>query len=188
MRTIDPDALAVLSGPVVPIALLVELGFSSPVRLTSAAVTVQWGAALYYGTGSLGAVESVVDEAQGTQALRFTISAVPTEAIALALGEDVRGRSCIVRAAVLDPDTHAVLDAPVLWTGELDLMPITHGVDDCSIGVIAIHRGETFRRPKPQRYTDLDQQALFPGDTSLRYVLSQSQVADTWPAASYFRQ
>jgi hypothetical protein len=188
MRTVSAPALAVLSGSVVPLVLLVEMGFSSPVRLCTGSVAIQYGADLYYGTGTLGAVEAVSDEVQSTQGLRFTISGVPSESIALALGEDVRGKSCTLRLAVLDPTTHAVLDAPVVFTGALDTMPITHGADDCTIGVVAIHRGDTYRRPKPLRYTDGDQQRLYPGDTSLRYVLSQAQTADVWPSASYFRQ
>lgn len=188
MRSIAAPALAVLAGPVVPMALLVDMAFAVPVRLNSSAATLQYGANLYYGTGTLGAVEAISDEAQGTQQLRFAISGVPSESIALALDEEVRGTACVVRLAVLDPATHAVLDAPVVFTGELDQMPITHGALTSTVGVVAIHRGETYRRSKPQRYIDGDQQALYPGDTSMRYVLSQAQVQDVWPAASFFQR
>lgn len=188
MRTIASAALTVLQGPVVPMALLVALGFSTPVRLCTASVTLQWGADLFFGTGSLGAVERVRDEVSGTQALRFTLSGVPSDSLAAALAEDVRGRSCSIRLAILDPATHAVLDAPLVFTGELDQMPITHGPQTSTVGVVASHRGETYRRGKPLRYTEGDQQRLFPGDTSLRYVLSQAQVQDVWPAASFYRR
>lgn len=188
MRTFAAPAATVLAGPVVPLVMLVELGFSPGIRLCSGSVTVSYGGNNYAGTGTLGAVEAVTDEVQSTAGLRFTLSGVPSESIALALGETVRGTPCTLRMAVLDPVTHAVLDAPPLFTGTLDQMPITHGQDTCTIGVVAIHRGETYRRPKPLRYTDGDQQRLFTGDTSLRYVLSQSQAQDVWPAAGLFRQ
>jgi hypothetical protein len=188
MRTIDSAARAVLSGPVVPMVLLVDLGFTPAIRLCSGAVAVTYAGNLYFGAGTLGAVEAVVDQVQSTAGLRFTLSGVPSESLALAMGEDVRGKSCTVRVAVLDPATQAVLDAPAMFTGTLDQMPITHGAETCTIGVVAMHRGDTYRRPKPLRYTDGDQQRLFSGDTSLRYVLSQSQVQDVWPAASYYRQ
>lgn len=188
MRTFAPAAAAVLAGPVVPLAMLVELGFSPTIRLCSGSVTVPYGGNDYAGTGTLGAVEAVTDEVQSTTGLRFTLSGVPSESIALALGETVRGTSCALRMSILDPATQAVLDAPAIFTGTLDQMPITHGADTCTIGVVAIHRGETYRRPKPLRYTDGDQQRLYPGDTSLRYVLSQSQTQDVWPAAGFYRQ
>jgi hypothetical protein len=188
VRTVAPAAQAVLAGPVVPMALLLELAFSPVVRLCTGSVAIEWAGQLYFGTGTLGAVESVADEVQSTQGLRFTLSGVPQDSIALALSEQVRGTACVMRAAILDPDTHAVLDAPTVFTGVLDTMAVTHGADDCTIAVSVIHRGDVYRRPKPLRYTDNDQQRLFPGDTSLRYVLSQAQAPIVWPAASYFRQ
>jgi hypothetical protein len=188
VRTVAAPAQTVLAGPVVPLCLLLELAFSPVVRLCTGAVAIEWAGQLYYGTGTLGAVDVVSDEVQSTTGLRFTLSGVPADSIALALGENVRGTSCVLRLVVLDPATHAVLDAPVVFTGVLDTMPITHGSEDCTIGVVAIHRGDTYRRPKPLRYTDGDQQRLFSGDTSMRYVLSQAQAQDQWPAASYFRQ
>ena len=188
MRAVATAAQAVLAGPVVPLCLLLELDFSPVVRLCTGSMAIEWAGQLYFATGSLGAVEQVVDEVQSTQGLRFTLSGVPLDSIALALSEQVRGTGCILRAAILDPTTHAVLDAPPVFTGELDSMPINYGVDSATVGVVAVHRGDTYRRPKPLRYTDGDQQRLFPGDTSLRYVLSQAQVQDVWPAASYFRQ
>lgn len=188
MRTVAPAAQAVLAGPVVPLCLLLELAFSPAVRLCTASVTIEYASQLYFGTGTLGAVEAVTDEVQGTAGLRFTLSAVPLDSIALALSEFVRGTPCTLRSAILDPTTHAVLDAPILFTGNLDLMPVDHGTESATIAAVVVHRGTTYARPKPLRYTDGDQQRLYPGDTSLRYVLSQAQVQDTWPSAGYFKQ
>jgi hypothetical protein len=188
MRTIAPAALAVLAGPVVPMALLLDLAFPTPVRLCTGSVAIQWAGNLYFGTGTLGAVDAVTDEVQSTQGLRFTLSGVPQDSIALALGETVRGTGCVLRLVILDPTTHAVLDAPTVFAGTLDTMAVSHGAEDCTIAVTASHRGDTYRRAKPLRYTDGDQQLLHPGDTSLRYVLSQANAQDVWPAASFFRQ
>lgn len=188
MRTIASAAKTTLAGSTPTLALMLELGFSPAVRLNSSTYTLQEGSNLYYGTGSLGAVEAVQDEAGSAGPLRFSLSGVPSESIGLALAEEPRGKTCTLRLAVLNPDTHAIEDTPVAWTGTLDQMPITHGASTCTIGVTAVHRGETYRRPKPLRYTDGDQQRLHPGDTSMRYVLSQAQVQDVWPAASLYRQ
>lgn len=188
MRSYDADTLAIINGPVVPLALLVEILFTPAVRLCSGAVTLQHGADLYYGTGVLGAVEAVRDEVQGTQGLRFTLSGVPSESLALALSEDLRGKPCAVKLAILRPDTQAISRVETIFTGTLDQMPITHGAESSTVGVVVVHRGETYRRSKPLRYTDADQQRLFPGDTSLRFVQSQAQVQDTWPAASYYER
>lgn len=188
MRTIAAPALAVLAGPVVPLVLLVEMGFSPVVALASGAVSVQVGPTLFLGAGALGSVEPIKDAPGDAAGLRFSLSGVSPDNIALALSETTRGRSCVVRLAILDPTTHAVLDSPTVWTGTLDQMPISLAPDSASIGVTALHRGQTFRRPKPLRYTDNDQQRISAGDTSMRYVVSQSQHKDIWPAAAFFKQ
>lgn len=189
MRSLTPAALAQLSSGDVALAVLVELQLDgTPVRLASCAAAVDVAGALYFGAGSLGAVDAVRDEAGQTQGIKFSLSGVPSENIALALQTDIQGKPCKVSVAVCHPDTWAVLDAPVAWAGTLDQMPITHGAETSTIGVTAIHRGDTFRRPKPLRYTDGDQQRVAPGDTSCRYITSQSQKQDIWPAADWFRK
>lgn len=187
MRSLSAPERTALASGAVGLAVLVDLGFTPPVRLCSGSVTLQVGADLYFGTGVLGAMEAVSDEVQGTQQLRFSISGVPSESLALALGEQVRGTACTVRLAILDAETHALLGTQLIFAGELDQMPISHGAETSTVGVIAVHRGETYRRPKPLRYTDNDQQLISPGDTSCRYVLSQSQVQDVWPSAAFLR-
>lgn len=188
MRTLTPEAQAVLEGPAVALAVLAYMGFSPAVRLASGAVAIQTGGNLYYGAGSLGAIEPVRDEAGATNGLRFALSGVPSETLALALAEETRGKACTVSLAVMDPATHAVVDQPVVWAGNLDQMPITYSGSGCTIAASATHKGALLRRPKPFRYTDGDQQRVSSGDTSLRFVVSQSQKADIWPAHTFYER
>lgn len=189
MRTITTDAADVLAGPRMGLALLVHMAFGTAVRLASGSVAISHDGQLYYGAGALGSVEAITDAVDNTtQGLRFTLSGVPSEYVSLALQDTARGVACNVRLAVLHPDTHALVDAPLIWSGVLDQMAISYGAGSCSIGVSAIHKGALLRRPKPLRYTDGDQQRLFTGDTSLRFLVSQSQKQDVWPAASYLRK
>lgn len=188
MRTISGAALGVLAGPVVPMALLLEIQFSPVVRLASSAVTIEHGGQLYHGAGSLGSVEPVRDAPGQPAALRFTLSGVPSENVALALQDSARGAACTLMLAVLDPATHAVLDVPTTWVGQVDQMPISLGSETAAISVVATHLGARLRRAKPLRYTEGDQQRLVPGDTSLRFTVAQAQRQDVWPAAAFFRQ
>ena len=188
MRSISGPAATVLAGGVVPMALLLTIGTTPAIRLNSSAVTIQWGSDLFYGIGTLGAVDSVRDTPRETQPLRFTLSAVPSDVLALALSESIKGASVTLWLAILDPTSHAIVDVPQLFTGSVDQMPISRSGSEATVAVTASHRGDTFRRPKPLRNTDGDQQKLVPGDTSRRFVVSQSQVQDVWPAASFFRR
>lgn len=188
MRTINAGALAVLAGGAAPIALFVEMLLSSPLRLNTSSMTIAWNGYDWLGAGNLGSIEEVQDTLAEQRGLRFTISGVPTAMLSVALQEAVRNKPCTVYLCVLNETTHAVEDVVQAWAGTLDQMPITQSGETCTIGVVAEHAGATFARPKPLRYTDADQQRLYPGDTSLRFVTSQANHQDVWPAAGYFRQ
>ncbi len=188
MRTLTAGAAAALASGRVALALLVRIGTTPPVLLNTTPLGLQVGSDLYLGAASLGSVDVVAERPGAGQALQFTLSPLPTENLSLALQEDTRGKSVLLQLAVLDADTFAVLDTPACWSGVIDQMSITFEGATGTITVAAVHRGETFRRPKPLRYTDGDQRRLYPGDTSLRYVLSQAQVQDVWPAGGFFRQ
>lgn len=188
MRSIGGSAQAVLDGGAAPVVLFVHMALSSPLRLNTSAVNIDWNGNTWAGAGALGAVEEVADASGEFKGLRFSLSGVPTALLSVALAEPIRNKACTLWLGILDPATHAVLDAPQVWAGTLDQMPITQTGDTCTLAVTAEHAGATFARPKPLRYTDADQQRLYPGDTCLRFVVSQANHQDAWPAASFFRQ
>lgn len=193
MRSVLAPALAVLNGTAGGFALLLELQFTATLRFSTSSVTLRYAGNDYLGTGILGAVEKVSDSPGESKALRMTLSGIPTQVLAIALAEPVRGKPCLLRLAVLDPESQAILDAPVVWSGTVDQMPVSHqtseaGESTCTVSVIAEHRGATFGRPKPLRYTDADQRRLYPTDTSLRFITAQAASNVVWPSAAYFRK
>lgn len=188
MRTINAPALAQLNGENMRIALLVEMLLTAPVRLCSANVSLTYAGNVYVGTGVLGAVNEVDDSPGEYKNMTFTLSGVALDVIAIALAENIRNKTVTVRMAVIDATSFAILDAPVIWSGSLDQMPIQMGEGSATVTVSAEHRGITFARAKPINYTEQDQSRVDPTDTSLRFIQSQSTHQDVWPAASYFRK
>jgi hypothetical protein len=188
MRLINGPALAQLNADGLRAAMLVEMLLSGPVRLNTANVNLEYGGQTYFGTGVLGAVEEVDDSPGEYKNLTFTLSGVDLAVIAIALAENVRNKRVTVRLAVIDPASNTILDAPVIWTGTIDQMPVQQGGEAAIVSVSAEHRGITFARAKPLNYNEVDQARVDPTDTSLRFVQSQSTHQDIWPAASYFRQ
>lgn len=196
MRSLSPSSQSALASGTPPQSILLLLMETNPViRLNSTPVTVNYAGFDWLGAARFGQIEAVNDALGDESALRFTMSGVPVDAIALALGDapDTKGARVTLSLALLDNTTKAVADVLQLFRGFVDQMPISYdpleaGGVAASIGVICSHRGETFSRPKPLRNTDADQQRLYPGDTSRRFVVSQSQVQDVWPAASFFRK
>ncbi len=170
------------------LALLVEMNFSSGMLYaTSAPIDIEWGGNTYLGGRQVG-VEEVKDQGGEVQGLRFSLSGVPSEMVAVALAESLQGRSVVLRAALLDPDTQAIGQVIQLWAGTMDQMPVRHGPESSTITVTAEHRGLAFARPKPLRYSDDDQRRLYPGDRALEYLVKQAQHQDIWPSADYFKQ
>jgi hypothetical protein len=170
-------------------ALAVEMLLSEPVRLNSTPNTRDWNGNTWLGAGSLGSVEEVRATAGAERSnLRFALSGVPSANIALALSEPLRGKPCKLWLWFCNSDTWAIVDTVQLWDGILDPMSVNHGVQTSVISVTAESMLAVFARTKELKYNESDQQRLHPGDTCMRFLASQAQHQDVWPAASYFRQ
>lgn len=188
MRTLTIGAENALNSRAVGMVMLVEMQLTQTLYLATGTRRVVYAGNTYLPTGTLGGVEEIDDSTGEFKSLKFMLSGVPPQMLAIALEEDIRNKPVYVRIAVLDAQTNALLDVPLVWSGSLDQMPITQGRTSSNISATGQHRGATFARVKPLRYTDTDQQRLFPGDTSAKYVTSQANHPDIWPAASFGRQ
>ena len=191
MRSLSSTSQTTLAGGYVPPALLLLTMETTPVvRLNSSPVTVSYNGFDYLGAGNLGSIEAISDQPGDESGMKFTLSGAPSDSISLALRDapETKGARVTLQLALLDPASKAIVDVLQLFRGYVDQMPINFSTESSSIGAMCSHRGETFSRAKPLRNTDADQQKLYPGDTSRRFVVSQSQKQDVWPAAGFFRQ
>lgn len=188
MRVLEAASLSVLNGRVVPIVMLLEMQLDETVYLSSAGMDFEYDGKTWMGAAKVGEVSDIRDSSGERQALTFTLSSVPTDLLSLSVGQKVRGKRVRIYEAILDPDTYAVITAPLVWSGRLDQMSISEGANDGRISVTAEHAGTSFSRAKPLRYTDGDQQRLYPGDKSMQFVVSQANHKDVWPAAAYFKE
>lgn len=174
------------SNPV--LAPLVFMDLSEPVRLTPGTMSLEYAGDLYRALGDLGRISEVEDKQRESGSITFELSGVRNEMLSIALDEPITDRLVQVRLAVLSPTLYQVVSAPLIWSGRLSQMAIKLGKQTSVITVSAQHRGASARRPKPLRYTDVDQRSLFPTDTSLRFVQSQNNHQDVWPAKAYFEK
>lgn len=216
MRTLLPSTLAAIASGSAALVLLVEMQFlTGTLRLATSRMDIvtsidgyadsyadsyaESGGSgeTYIATGLLGAIEEIVDKATEISAQRFTLTGCDPAVMAIAIGEQVRGRPCIIRSAWLDAETHELLEAPIIWTGNLDTV---HPVHDpvsktATVSVVANHRGVLFARAKPIRYTHADQQRVavasslsYGPDMSLEYIVSQSNKTVIWPGRGFGAQ
>lgn len=191
MRTVNTAATAILNGShtVVPLALLVDMpDLSSPLRLCTGRWALTWGGHTYTAAGTLGEVEAAQESSAGPRPLNLKLNGVPASMRSLVLTENVQGKAVSLSLAIFDPDTYQIADAVLEWAGTLDVLD---WVDDGTTGVITVSAesaGIDLLRGVSVRYTDQDQQRLFPGDLGFQYVIDQGEKSITWPAASFFRR
>lgn len=189
MRTIAPAAVARLNADSLRVAMLLEMQMSAPIYLNTDNVNLTFDGKTYIGTGVLGAINEVDDSPGEFKNLTFTLSGVALDVIAIALAENIRNKRVVLRLAVISEADYTVLDAPIVWTGIMDQMPVSAEAQTATVSVSAEHKGVTFARAKPINYTDVDQTTrVNAADTSLRFIQSQSTHNDVWPAATFFRQ
>jgi hypothetical protein len=192
MRTMNNNAMLALNSRALGLALLVEMSLTQPLRVATCRDDVVWddghGVIRTFIGGKQTFTEPVKDQGGEVAGMRFDLSGVPADTIAIALAEPVQGKLVQVWTAVMATDTAQLLDVLPLWAGTLDQMPISQSGESATVSVTAEHRGLTFARPRGLQYTDGDQQRLFPGDKCLEYMVSQASRADTWPAAIWFKQ
>jgi hypothetical protein len=188
MRTLSGAAATALSSPMVPLAVLIDMDLTSPLRLCTGGWTLTYGGDVYTAVGTLGAIDSIRESASEPAAIRFTISGVPSAMVSLALSEPVQGAAVTLYVAVFDPSTYQILDAAVEWSGTLDTMTISEDGVAAGITVTAEHAGIDLLRAHPTRFTDADQQRLYPGDLGFEYVTDQADQTIIWPAKEWFRR
>lgn len=188
MRDISDAAVAVLAGPTVPLAVLVEMDLSTPLRLCSWGSPLTWQGVTYMAAGTLGSVDATDESTDQPRPLRFTLSGLPSSQIAQVLLERVQNKPVRIYIAVLDPATRAVVDAALEWRGALDSMNVRGDGRTETITVTAESAGLDLLRAVPVRYTDVDQQRLHPGDRFFEFVTDQAERNVIWPTADYFRR
>ncbi|MEY2689595.1 MAG: hypothetical protein RL375_3794 [Pseudomonadota bacterium] len=192
MRSLGGSTTTALGSGAVPIVQLLLLQFSAnggtDVALNTSTWDLVFGGVTYKGAYGLGSISAVTDAPGEIKGLQFDLSGASATAVTLALdGSDQwPGTPVVLRTAVLDPTTYAVLDAPVEWTGRGDVLSLAEDGDTAVISGTAESTAVDLVRSAPTTYTDADQQALYAGDLAFAYVVDQSDKPVVWPAKEYF--
>jgi hypothetical protein len=124
------------------------------------------------GVGTLGAI-SPIEETKSVVAngVSLSLSGIPEEMIALAMGEKYRGRNVYIWMALFNvSDGTLILNPEQVFAGRLDTMSISDAGETSTITIACESRLIDLERSRERRYTNEDQKYLYPADASLRYV------------------
>jgi hypothetical protein len=186
MRSLTTSAASLIASGRAALAQLVYVetyGSNPPVLLNTSGWDLAWGGNTYLGAAGLGTINTIKDEPGELPGLSFEIAAIPA-ALSLALvdAQNMKGKACVIRTALINIDTCVIEDAQIEWTGRID----TFTIDGPTVVVTAEPAALDLTRPTVLRYTNDDQQRLYPGDMGFEFV-TDSEKPIVWPAASWGR-
>jgi hypothetical protein len=188
MRTLSGGEATALSATTLPIVILVEMDFTSPLYLCTAGIDLTVAGNTYLGTRGLGQIDAVQDSPAEIKPLSFRMSGVPSAQISLALTEPVQGKAVRIKSLMLDPSTYQPFTPRLRWQGRGDVLAITDGPDTATLTFTAEHGAIDLLRGSPSYWSDSEQRRLFSSDPSLQYLVDQVEQRAVWPAASFFRK
>lgn len=188
MRSLTPDVVAAIAAGEVVLAQLLYMDLTQPVRLNTSGWDLTWGGHTWQAAAGIGSIEEISDAPGEIKPLEFTLPGVRPEDLAVALAEPLQGKTVEIRTAIFHTGTYQVLDAPIEWAGWLDDMHVSDGSGGAVITVVAEHVGIDLLRGRVMRYSNTDQQALFPGDRFFEYAVDQAEQSIVWPAASFHKR
>jgi len=161
--------------------LLAKLSFDGgDVRVWNGRGDLTFNSELYTGVGDLGKV-STIEEGIEQRAFGITLelSGVPASSISLALTEELQGRPAKIWLGFFDSSYQIINTPNLLFSGRLDTMDIELG-KEARIVVTAESRLIDWGRPRIRRYTDADQNELYPNDDGFQFVSDTTQKEIVW--------
>jgi hypothetical protein len=171
-REISAEMNAAAQAATVRPALLAQVGSASgDVLVWTGYGEIAWDGKTFQGVGTFGgispATETTEMEATG---LTLQLSGIPSELIAVAVGDMRQGLPAKLWLACFDAGM-AMIDEPVLiFSGLTDVPVIDEGGDTASIGVTVESRLIDLDRPRARRYTPEDQHLDDPTDQGFDFV------------------
>lgn len=189
MTTLNPAGQALLAraiaGERIAVVQLVFIDATVPQYWAACGTgPIEWGGHDWVAS-DIGITE-IEDTVNGLNGQTLTLPGVTPAELAFAF-DDLDGVTIQLFDAWIDPDTKVVADAPLTFTGELDVPGWQDGAE-ATVILTAVHAGNAALRPKSSLWTNDEQQRLHPGDTCLNTEALTDAAPLVWPAASFFKQ
>tara|TARA_R110000744_G_scaffold29396_3_gene70190 strand:- start:582 stop:1175 length:594 start_codon:yes stop_codon:yes gene_type:complete len=144
------------------------------------------GGNTYLGTGNILSVAPIT-ETSDTRAtgLEIVLNGLDTSILSAGLTEDTQGMVVEVYFGVLTTTDNAdvIVDTPYqIFSGFIDSMVLQENGETSNLKFMIENKLITLEIPTDRRYTDQDQQNLFPGDKGCNFVTSLQDKSVAWGA------
>lgn len=136
----------------------------------------------FLGMGWMGKIRAVPQVADiVAQNVTLELSGIPTELLTDAIDAVRQNSVCTIWMGVLDANNAIVPDPEQVFQGALDVPTITEGSETSAISITVENPLIDLARPPSGRYTDIDQQIRFPGDTGFFQICLLQDYNVLWP-------
>jgi len=180
-RNVHSSALAQTQLENLTAVTFVTLEFESgTLYANSSPINILYGGNNYLGVGKLGGIAAVQESAElALSNMNLTLVGVDTTLLSAALNEEYRDRDATVEVAFLDSSNAVIGQPTVVFKGRMDSMGVNVGKEQ-SITLTVINRLADWERTRNGRYTNEEQQKLYPGDKSLEFVVQSVEKQIFW--------
>lgn len=187
MKSIDANILAGLSAGTVRRVYMVRLDFDSgTIGWNTSFRDIEYDGVTYLGLGEVGSI-SATKETPGVSAASITVglSGLKPEVIALILLEPHINRPAYVYYTLLDENDVQIVGNPILmFRGSMEPAQGEQG-STAGFSIELKSRLADWERTRKSRYSDAEQQKLYPGDKGFEFVGQLEQSKIIWPRAAY---
>lgn len=162
--------------------LLAELDFSGGfVRIWTGGGDLLWDGKTWKGIGTMGQIGGIDEtlEVRASGAV-LRLNGFDSALLAIALGEQYQGRPARVWLGTFDTSYQVVVDPTLFFAGRMDVMEDTDDGQTASIALTVENHLVDLGRPRAWRYTDQDQQRLYPADLGFEFVAGLEDKKIVW--------
>lgn len=181
MRDILTDLEDAFTNGNAQLAMLGEFDFDAQtIYLWNGTGTITYNGNDYIGAGNLISV-SPYQETQDleSQGLKFTLSGISSDILALALAEEYQGNPCRLYLAQIDTD-NTVIEAYRLFTGIMDTIDISDNAETSKMTLSAENIMNLLNSTKVSRYSDEDQKSKYPLDEGFSLIAQNQDKVVSW--------
>lgn len=183
-RALGSANLAEVNAGLVRPALFVELMFDeAPVRCWSGAGSITVFGNEFLGVGQFGGLSPVRESGDSPAGLELTLSGVPPDLVAVALAGTYQGRRARVWVGFFNASGALVATPYQIFGGRMDTLTTTCDGATATISVQCENLMIDLNRSRTSRWTDDEQQRLFPGDRACEFVSKLAERPINWGVA-----
>lgn len=182
-RQLSPELIEALSSKVLRPIILFEQDMpdGSTLRLWDGYGPLSYGEKLYQGNGWLSSITHATEDSEiKSDGFSVQLSGVPSEVVSLVLGSLGHGLEGRVLYAAVDAGGSVIFEPYLMCTGFLDVPEFIDDGQTASLSLSYETDLHDLDQPNETRYTDGEQQRLFPGDKGFEHVANIQEKRIVW--------